>query len=43
MDVLFGEDQRDQDRRLLNFQRGPFGMDMVVLYIEEAINAGHLL
>lgn len=43
MDVLFGEDQRDKDGRLLHFERGPHGMDMVVSYIEEAVKAGHLL
>jgi hypothetical protein len=43
MDALFGEDQRNVDGRLSNFHRGEFGMDLVISYIEEAVNAGHLL
>jgi hypothetical protein len=43
LDALFGEDLRNADGRLPNVLRGPFGMDMVVQYIEDVVAAGHLL
>ena len=43
MDILFGEDVRDDKGRLLNVMRGPFGMGMVMDYIQQAVKAGHLL
>ena len=42
MDSLFGEDVRDEQGRLTNVKRGEYGMDMVVKYVEEAIEAGFL-
>jgi hypothetical protein len=42
MDALFGEDVRNSDGRLQHVMRGPFGMDMVVPYLEEAIVSGQL-
>lgn len=32
MDLLFGEDTRNKDGRLVNIQRGPLGMDLVMKY-----------
>jgi hypothetical protein len=43
MDILFGEDVRDDKGLLLNVMHGPFGMVMVVDYIQQAVKAGHLL
>jgi hypothetical protein len=34
MNSLFGEELCDSSGRLLNFKRGPLGMDMVVEYLE---------
>jgi hypothetical protein len=43
MDNLFGEELRDAAGRLLNVKRGPFGMDMVTKYFDEACQAGNLM
>jgi hypothetical protein len=43
MDILFGEDVHDDKGCLHNVMRGPFGMGMVVDYIQQAVKAGHLL
>lgn len=42
MDALFGEDLRNTEGRLPNIMRGPFGLDMVVDYLEEVILLGSL-
>ena len=34
MNSIFGEELRDGSGRLLNFKRGPLGMDMVADYLE---------
>lgn len=43
MDILFGEDVRDDKGRLLNVMRGPFGIGMVMDYVQQAVRAGYLL
>ncbi|KAJ3847239.1 hypothetical protein EV368DRAFT_69273 [Lentinula lateritia] len=43
MDLLYGNDVRGADGKLLNITRGPFGLDLVVGYIQSAVDAGHLL
>ncbi|KAE9390338.1 hypothetical protein BT96DRAFT_1002346 [Gymnopus androsaceus JB14] len=43
MDLLFGNDVHDQDGKLCNITRGPFGMDLVVEYALNAVKAGYLL
>ncbi|KAI9431128.1 hypothetical protein F5148DRAFT_1311946 [Russula earlei] len=42
MDALFGEDLHENGH-LLNVKRGPFGMDMVIQYAANAVQAGNLL
>ena len=43
MDNLFGAELRDADGRLLNVKQGPFGMDMIIKYLDEACQAGNLM
>jgi hypothetical protein len=43
MDNLFGENERDGDGHLKNIYRGPFGMDMVVSYLDSAVKTRALL
>lgn len=43
MDLLFGNDVRNQDGKLCNITRGLFGMDLVVEYALDAVKAGYLL
>lgn len=43
MDNIFGAELCDADGRLLNVKRGPFGMDMVTKYLDEACEAGFLM
>ncbi|KAF8228160.1 hypothetical protein L208DRAFT_1292928, partial [Tricholoma matsutake] len=43
LDILFGENVHNSDGCLQHIMRGPFGMDMVVQYIEEATATGELL
>jgi len=42
-DILFGEDVRDLQGRLLHVKRGELGMDLIIIYLEEATVAGFLL
>ena len=39
MDNLFRESERDSDGHLKNIYRGPFGMDMVISYLESAVDS----
>ena len=39
MDNLFGESERDSDGHLKNIYRGPLGMDMVISYLESAVDS----
>ena len=43
MNILFNEDVHDDKGHLLNVMWGPFGMGMVMDYIQQAVKAGHLL
>jgi hypothetical protein len=43
LDILFGENVHNSDGCLQHIMQGPFGMDMVVQYIEEATATGELL
>jgi hypothetical protein len=43
MDILFGEDVRNNAGRLTNVLRGPFGMDMVMEYLSKSVKNGSLL
>lgn len=42
LDALFGSDLRNSDGRLHNVQRGPFGMDLVIDYMQKSAAAGQL-
>ncbi|KAJ4474614.1 hypothetical protein C8J55DRAFT_562436 [Lentinula edodes] len=43
MELLYGNDVHGADCKLLNITQGPFGMGLVVGYIQSAVEAGHLL
>jgi hypothetical protein len=43
LDILFGENVRNSDGCLQHIMQGPFGMDMVIRYIEKATATGELL
>ena len=38
MDALYSEDLRGEDGKLPNIVRGPFGLDGVVVYLEECMS-----
>ena len=42
MDALFGHELRDSNGRLLNVKRGPFGIDLVLKYLDDAASEGTL-
>ncbi|KAJ4477153.1 hypothetical protein J3R30DRAFT_171917 [Lentinula aciculospora] len=43
MDNLFGHDICNNNVRLINILRGPYGMDLVVGYCQHAVDGDHLL
>ncbi|KAF4611808.1 hypothetical protein D9613_004630 [Agrocybe pediades] len=42
MDSLFGSELRNEKGRLLNFKKGPLGLDLVIAYIDECVGSGTL-
>lgn len=42
MDALFGHDLRNSDGRLLHVKRGPFGINLVLQYCDDAASKGTL-
>lgn len=43
MDAIFGHELRDEKGRLLHVKRGPLGMDMILKYVKDSMDAGNLL
>src|ERR1700678_1372713 len=43
MDALFAHELRNETGRLVHVRRGPRGMDLVLKYIKESMDAGNLL